>query len=289
MAILKPDKTITVNGIKVNQYFLTNHNPNKISMPAKMTGKVIGVTLHNTDDLPKVNDDAEQYTRATYNGNMRTVRVHYYVDDVGAWQNLPLDYQSWHAGQSGKPAQYASCIGNNNTISIECIMKSADLSVEENAKARDNSARLIAYLLNKYSLTINDLYTHNYWVNIRNGRKGSVDQLNKTNDGYKGCPIFIRPKWDDFKSLVQKYMNETPTEPQKQPQTAFEPYKVKIICDELNVRKTPIFDVADVVMTVKKGEVFTIVGETTVNKTKFGKLKSGVGYISVGSKYVNKI
>ena len=289
MAILKPDKTITVNGIKVNQYFLTNHNPNKISMPAKMTGKVIGVTLHNTDDLPKVNDDAEQYTRATYNGNMGTVRVHYYVDDVGAWQNLPLNWQSWHAGQSGKPAQYGSYIGNTNTISIECIMKSADLSVEENAKARDNSARLIAYLLNKYSLTINDLYTHNYWVNIRNGKKGSVDYLNKLDDRYKGCPIFIRPKWDDFKSLVQKYMNETPTEPQKRPETAFEEYKVKIICDELNVRKTPIFEDSDVVMTVKKGEVFTIVGETTVNKTKFGKLKSGVGYISVGSKYVKKV
>ena len=287
--MLKADKTINVNGVKVNQYFLTNHNPNKISMPVKMTGKVIGVTLHNTPDLPNVYDDAEQYTRATYNGNMGTVRVHYYVDDVGAWQNLPLDWQSWHAGQSGKPSQYGSHMGNSNTISIECIMKSADLSVEENVKARDNSARLIAMLLTKYNLTIDNLYTHNYWVNIRNGRKGSVDQLNKTNDGYKGCPIYIRPKWDEFKELVQSYMKEVSSEPQEEPQTTFKEYKVKVICDELNVRKTPIFEVSDVVMKVKKGEVFTIVDETTVNKTKFGKLKSGAGYISIGSKYVKRI
>lgn len=146
MAILKADKTYNWNGVKVNEFLLTKHNPNRISLPGKMVGNVIGVTLHNTSDLKNVNDDAEQYTRATYNSNMGTARVHFYVDDLGAWQNLPLDSQSWHAGQSGKPAQYGSHKGNAQTISIECIMKSDDLSVEENAKARDNSARLVAYL-----------------------------------------------------------------------------------------------------------------------------------------------
>ena len=289
MAILKADKTTKINGVKVNEFLLTKHNPNKISLPAKMNGKVIGVTLHNTNDLKNVNDDAEQYTRATYNGNMGTARVHFYVDDLGAWQNLPLDHQSWHAGQSGKPAQYGSGKGNSNTISIECIMKSADLSVEENAKARDNAARLVAYLLNKYNLTINNLYTHNYWVNIRNGRRGSVDQLNKINDGYKGCPIFIRPKWNDFKALVESYMKVQSTEPQKATETTFKPYKVKVIASELSVRKTPNWNDSDVVMTVKRNEVFTIIGETMLGKTKFGKLKSCAGYISLGSKYVKKI
>ena len=287
--MLKADKTTTLNGVKVNEFLLTKHNKNKISMPGKMSGKVIGVTLHNTPDLKNVYDDAEQYTRATYNGNMGTVRVHYYVDDVGAWQNLPLDMQSWHAGQHGKKAQYGSHKGNAQTISIECIMKSADLSVEENAKARDNAARLVAYLLNKYNLTINNLYTHNYWVNVRNGRKGTVDQLNKLNDGYKGCPLYIRPKWDDFKSLVQKYMKKLSSKPQKATETAFKSYKVKVIVDELNIRKTPNWKDSDVVATAKKNEVFTIVGEKMLGKTKFGKLKSGVGYISLGSKYVKKV
>ena len=79
--MLKADKTTTLNGVKVNEFLLTKHNPNKISLPAKMNGKVIGVTLHNTNDLKNVNDDAEQYTRATYNGNMGTARFHFYVAD----------------------------------------------------------------------------------------------------------------------------------------------------------------------------------------------------------------
>lgn len=287
--MLTPDKIYNLNGVTVNEFLLTKHNPNKISLPSKMNGKIIGVTLHNTPDLKNVNDDAEQYTRATYNGNMGSARIHFYVDDLGAWQNLPLEYQSWHAGQSGKPSQYGSGKGNSNTISIECIMKSSDLSIEENAKARDNSARLIAYLLNKYNLSIDNLYTHNYWVNVRNGKKGSVDQLNKLNDGYKGCPLYIRPKWDDFKKLVESYMKEPSTKPQNATNNGFNEYKVRIITDELNVSKTPKFTTSDIVMKVVKGDVYTIVDETTVNKTKFGKLKSGIGYISLCSKYVEKI
>lgn len=59
------------------------------------------LTLHNTDRISTAANTtpAEQYTRATVNGNMGTVRVHFYVDDVGAWQNLPIDYTSWHAWQ----------------------------------------------------------------------------------------------------------------------------------------------------------------------------------------------
>ena len=50
MAILKPDTTTTMNGVTVNEYLLTKHNPNRIAMPsASMEGKIIGVTVHNTD------------------------------------------------------------------------------------------------------------------------------------------------------------------------------------------------------------------------------------------------
>ena len=64
----------------------------------------------------------------------------------------------------------------------------------------------------------------------------------------------------------------------------FKPFKVKIICDSLNVRKEASFD-AKVVQTVKKNEVFTIVDE----KNGLYKLKSGVGWISANSKYVKKL
>lgn len=61
-------------------------------------------------------------------------------------------------------------------------------------------------------------------------------------------------------------------------------FLVKIICDSLNIRKEANFNSA-VVGTVKKGEVYTIV-ETS---NGLGKLKSGAGWISMGSAYVEKI
>ena len=204
--MLTADRTYKINGVTVNEFLLTQHNPNKISLPAKRSKKLLGVTIHNTNDLANVNDDAEQYTRATYNGNMNTVRVHYYVDDLGAWHNLPDNWQSWHAGQSGKSDANGSEAGNAQTISIECIMSGTTRSANE--KSEDNAARLAAYLLHSNGLTIDNLYTHNYWCNVRKGLKGNVDYLNKTDDRYKNCPIYIRPHWDKFKNTVAGYMQQ---------------------------------------------------------------------------------
>ena len=50
MAILRPDTSTTLNGVRINEYLLTKHNPNRIDMPSvSMAGKIIGVTVHNTD------------------------------------------------------------------------------------------------------------------------------------------------------------------------------------------------------------------------------------------------
>ena len=47
---LLPDSTYKVDGLIVKEYFLTKHNPNKISMPSyAMPAKPVGVTIHNTD------------------------------------------------------------------------------------------------------------------------------------------------------------------------------------------------------------------------------------------------
>lgn len=202
--VLTADRVYEANGVPVKEYFLTQHNPNKISMPSPMAGTPVGVTLHNTNTI-KVSGTtmSEQYTRATQNGNMGTVRVHFYVDGTEAWQNLPLDWQSWHCGQKGRSDNAKSIIGNGQTISVECIMKDT-----HDIKSEDNAAKLIAYLLNMYNLGIDKLYTHNYWCNVRNGMTGSVDSLNTVYDGYKGCPIFIRPHWYEFKTTVSNYMRQ---------------------------------------------------------------------------------
>lgn len=196
MTILRPDATTTLNGVKINEYLLTKHNPNHIDMPSvSMAGKIIGVTVHNTDWITVASGTtpAEQYTRATVNNNMNDVRVHYYVDNVCAWQNLPHSLSGWHAADG-------SGNGNRRTIAIECIMSSAYNSVDK--KSEDNAAKLAAALLKQYGLDINHLYTHTHWLNVRDGRNGTIDQLNTMYNRYKMCPAYILPHWAEFKKKV---------------------------------------------------------------------------------------
>lgn len=199
MAILKPDTTYNWNGLKINEYLLTKHNINKIDMPTIAMSNPIGITVHNTGSISVSSSTtmAEQYTRATVNGNMKDVRVHFYVDDVCAWQNLPLSLSGWHAADG-------SGNGNRKTISIEVIGNSK--------KAEDNAAKLIAYLLDQHNWNVNsNLYTHTHWLNVRDGKKGTIDELNTMKNSYKMCPIYILPHWSEFKQLVSsKQRNNSP-------------------------------------------------------------------------------
>lgn len=72
-------------------------------------------------------------------------------------------------------------------------------------------------------------------------------------------------------------------------QDGFSPYKVKVICDSLNIRMTPNFKRSDIVGAITGKGTYTIIGETTVDGVTFGKLKSGKGWISLGSEYVKKL
>ncbi len=142
----------------------------------------------------------------TVNGNMNDVRVHYYVDNTCAWQNLPLTLSGWHAADG-------SGNGNRRTIAIECIMSPA--YNDKDKKSEDNAARLCAALLKQYGLGIENLYTHTHWLNVRDGKSGSVDYLNTARNPYKTCPLYILPHWAEFKRKVQGYLESKPTSANK--------------------------------------------------------------------------
>lgn len=85
--------------------------------------------------------------------------------------------------------------------------------------------------------------------------------------------------WVDA-STISGLVNQTTT-------TTFKSYKVKITADVLNVRKGAGTNYATN-GSVKKNEVYTIVGESTgKGATKWLKLKSGAGYIA--SDYTKKV
>lgn len=288
---LKPDNTISMGGVLVNYYPLTAHNPNKIAMPGiSMSGNIIGVTIHNTGWINTAANTtpAEQYTRATVNGAMKDVRVHYYVDHKCAWQNLPLTLSGWHAADG-------SGNGNRRTIAIECIMSGAYNDIDK--ASEDNAARLAAELLRTYGLSVDNLYTHTHWLNVRDGRKGTVDQLNTMKHPYKMCPLYILPHWQEFKAKVAAYMGNETDVTVKKSETASSPSKnvtdnafiVRVICDELNVRKGAGVEFP-VSVVVHQGEAFTITETAKASDGGiWGRLKSGAGWINIGSDYCKRL
>lgn len=268
MALLQPNATYKVNGVTVKEKIIPDGTRWKDANKAKSsgfsanalykkqqklsggTGKVQSVTIHNTSDLANVNDDGEQYTRATYNENMGSARVHFYVDDVCAWQNLRAGTGmcsadpngsaevGWHAGD-GSLADG----GNMTSLSMEIIM--GDHTAAHDQAAKDNGARLAAWLLYKHGLGIDKLVTHTYWVNHSAGeRHADVDeQCTNLINGQKWCPLYIfgnttnkktaLANWRAFKALVQKYLDAfkggqtAATKPTTAPQTS-KLYRVQV-------------------------------------------------------------
>lgn len=190
---LTPDRTYKANGLTIYEYLLTKHNPNKIDMPSGNRKKTVAITIHNTNDISVAinTTPAEQYIRATCNNAMKDVRVHYYVDTTCAWQCLPDDYVNWSCADGCTNPNS----GNNTSVAIEVIGNSE--------KAEANAVKLAAYLLNKYNLTVDSgLRTHTYWLNVKDGKTGTIDYLNTANNSYKNCPIYILSHWATFKANV---------------------------------------------------------------------------------------
>ena len=273
MAILRPDTSTTLNGVRINEYLLTKHNPNRIDMPSvSMAGKIIGVTVHNTDWITVASGTtpAEQYTRATVNNNMNDVRVHYYVDNVCAWQNLPHSLSGWHAADG-------SGNGNRRTIAIECIMSSAYNSTDK--KSEDNAAKLAAALLKQYGLDINHLYTHTHWLNVRDGRNGTVDQLNTMHNSYKMCPAYILPHWVAFKAKVQAYLNGTSAAKPSNAQL----YRVRKSANDMKSQLGAYASLENAKKACKAGySVFDSSGKAVYTNSSSGKFAKGQA-VHIGS------
>ena len=231
MAFLTPYKIITTtNGLKIKQKIIPDSmravkdvaswckKGSKMKPCAKLnngTGKPKGITVHNTGDIKVASGTsaAEQYTRATFNGNMSGVVVHFYVWDDEIWQNLREDERGWHAadGSTRRKSQRkdGGVIGGNlDTIAIECI---------GNRKgSEDTTAKLVAHLCFKYGLDPKtDVYTHKYFYPAKN------------------CPQYILPHWSAFLAAVLRYydlLSAAPTastEKAASPATTYRVHTVK--------------------------------------------------------------
>lgn len=146
----------------------------KIKCPNKMSPQ--GITVHNTAN------DASAKSEISYMiKNNNQVSYHYAVDDKGAYQGIPLDRNSWHAGDGG------SGYGNRKTIGIEiCYSKSGGSRF---TKSENNAAKLIAQLMVKYGWKESDVGGKK--INTHKSRSG------------KNCPHRTLPHMSAFWKKVK--------------------------------------------------------------------------------------
>jgi len=164
--------------------------PMKPRAPLGGNGVPRGVTVHNTNDIRVAagTNAAEQYTRATFNGNMAGVVVHFYVWRGEIWQNLRLDERGWHAGdgQTRRAGRRSGQMvgGNLDTIAIE--------SIGSHAHTTETTARLCAWLCREFDFDpVRDLWQHNDF------------------SPRSGCPVYIRRSgWGQFVGATQSYLNQ---------------------------------------------------------------------------------
>lgn len=240
-----------------------------IKCPYQMTPKY--VVVHDTgNSAPATNEISYMIS------NNNQVSFHIAVDENMAIQGLPLDRNAWACGDG------ANGNGNRKGISVEiCRPTNPDRNLYD--KSEENAVYVVARLLYKFNIGIDGLKRHYDFA------------TNK-----KQCPnVIIREnRWDGFKGRVQWVLDEIkkgnidPTlesgttelknNSNQNASNNSSNVLVKVICDELNIRKEPSFN-SSIVGTVKKGEVFTI----TEQKNGLGRLKSGVGWISMGKSYVS--
>lgn len=153
----------------------------KYNIKCPYTMKPEFVVIHNT-----ANNASAQNEIAYMHRNNNEVSFHYAVDDKEIIQGLPLNRNSWNAGDGGNGK------GNRKGISIEiCYSKSGGTKFET---AQKNAAELTAKLLKDYGWGIDKVKKHQDF----NGKYCP----HRTLDDYG---------WDYFLNLVKGYMTPKTT------------------------------------------------------------------------------
>lgn len=245
-----------VNGITINSSLKCNSKNynNRTSRDIKY------IVMHytgNTKDTAKANANY-------FKTGSRRASAHLFVDNTTIYQSVELRDIAWHCGTNG--TYYHSKCRNANSIGIEMCC-SGNYKISETTK--ENAAYLCADMCKRLGIAANEVDTY---------------VLRHYDITHKNCPAQMvkdKKEWQAFKDTVKTILTtgttnkELDTEEQK-----LKPYLVKVVPKVLNVREGA-GDKYKVVTTVKKNEIYTIVEEKVVDGLTWGKLKSGVGWISL--------
>ena len=255
--------------MKIIQQILTKN-------PCYTTGKKItvkGLMLHSVGcSQPSAMVFVKNWNKSTY----KNACVHAFIDgNTGnVYQTLPWNHRGWHGGGSSNNTHIGvemcepSCIKYINGTTVKC----SDLTTAKAVVQRtyDTAVLLFAHLCKQYNL---DPLADGVIISHKEGGNRGVASKHSDPE-HLWTQLKMGYTMDTFRKAVKVAMGSDTT------------YKVKIATDTLNVRKGAgvKYEISTV---VKRNEVYTIVDETKNGSTTWGKLKSGVGWISL--KYTTKI
>ena len=295
---------------------LVSESKYSVKCPYSMTPEFI--VVHNT-----ANDATAQNEIKYMISNNNQVSFHFAVDDKEIVQGLPLDRNAWACGDGAngkgnrKGIQIEICYSKSGGVRFENAEKNAAKFIAQLLKERGWGVDKIK----KHQDFSNKYCPHRTldkgWASFVNMVKDYLNELNHPVQSTQPSSISVGDKvkvkttathyatgqsmasfvkgsayevtkvdgnkllLSDIVSWVWDYdVDKVESTTQSSSDSSF---LVEIICNELNIRQQADFN-SKVVGTVKKGEVFTIVEESN----GLGKLKSGVGWISMGSAYVKR-
>ena len=211
--------------------------------------------------------------------------------DGTVYQLLPWNVKAWHCGSGSRGS------GNNTHIGVE-MTEPATIKYTGGSSFTDtNPAETKKFVQATYKHAV-DLFAYLCKAHDLNPLADGV--IISHSEGHKrgiasnhGDVEHIWSKYglsmDQFRKDVKAVMDgvkaaggtNIPPQAENAGNGAnTEPYTVKITADVLNVRKGPGTGYG-ISTQVKRGEVYTIVAEEMNGATKWGRLKSGAGYISL--------
>lgn len=175
--------------------------PNKYSRPQiKLNSKIKGIVVHWTASPQGRNQGVWNYFERRKSGKTGYGSAHFIVDLDGAiWNCIPTNEMAYHVGSTTYTANAKKLLGtypNDCTIGIEfCIL---DNRGKMNELTWQKGAKLVAYLLEKFNLNIDNIWTHQEVVGWKDCHRYFVENPNE----YKR-----------FKNDVSNYLKKQETNP----------------------------------------------------------------------------
>lgn len=264
--------------MKIVQSILTKN-------PCYTAGRKItvkGLMLHSVGcPQPSASVFIKNWNKADYD----RACVHAFIDgNTGdVHQTLPWNHRGWHGGGKcndthiGVEMCEPACIKYTGGSTFTCSDKATARAVVQ--RTYDTAVALFAKLCKQYKLDpMKDIISHK-----EGATKGIAS--NHSDPEHLWKQLGMGYTMNTFRKAVKAAMGATDTTASTS--TAGKvPYLARIAASTLNVRKGAGTNYP-ITTTVNRGEIYTIVGEYTKGSTKWGKLKSGAGWISL--KYTEKV